>query len=613
MAIKNIKYDYFNSNGNYEAFVTPPKPKDVEKKHAWIVGGGIAGLATAFFLIRDGQMSAKKIEIFEELDKVGGSLDGSFIPEHGFVLRGGREMENHYECTWDMFRSVPSDENPEISILDEFYRLNQEDPNFSYCRLLSKPGQRKSDDGKYSLKHKHMKQIYNLTMKREKDLNNVRIDEVFDADFFESNFWYYWASMFAFETWHSAAEMRRYLMRFIHHIDGLPDFSALKFTRYNQYESFVVPLKRWLTKKGVIFHKNTEVKNIVMKSIDKVDNRSRIKIAEKIIISNEEHGLEEIALTIDDLVFVTNGSITESTTYGDNKNAPIPNWNLGSSWKLWVKLAEQDSDFGRPERFFKNLPERAWHMSSTVMVPRGPIIDYIMKISKRDPFTGKTVTGGIVTPINSKWGLSYTINRQPQFQKQPKDQIAVWIYALFSDKPGDFIKKLPTECNGNEITQEWLYHMGVPEDQIKILADTCVGTPCYMPFVTSYFQPRKTGDRPEVLPKGTVNIAFLGNFAEVDNDVVFTMEYSVRTAMMAVYGFLGIQRGVPEVYPSVYDIRSLLTALYYMKDKKKLTEMPWNWFERRILKSILRRFDHTLIEELLIESKLLPGKVTGNK
>ena len=71
--------------------------------------------------------------------------------------------------------------------------------------------------------------------------------------------------MFAFEKWHSAIEMRRYVLRFIHHIDGLPDFTALKFTRYNQYESLVKPLLAYLDAQGVDFQYETKVMNIDVK------------------------------------------------------------------------------------------------------------------------------------------------------------------------------------------------------------------------------------------------------------------------------------------------------------------------------------------------------------
>ncbi|ATZ16459.1 oleate hydratase [Entomoplasma freundtii] len=589
----------YKSNGNYEAFARPKKPIGVDKKSAYLIGSGLASLSAAAFLIRDGQMDPKKIHILEQLAIPGGSLDGIDKPDHGFIVRGGREMENHFECLWDLFHSIPSLEIEGASVLDEFYWLNKEDPNFSKCRLIQKQGERKPDDGQFTLSDQASKEIVKLFMMREKDLDDKKISDVFSPEFFKSNFWIYWCSMFAFEQWHSAIEMRRYIMRFVHHIGGLPDLSALKFTKFNQYESLVLPLVDYLQKQGVTFEYDTNVKNVI------VENKDGEKIARRLVI--EQGGkTKEIKLTANDLVFVTNGSITESTTLGDN-NTPAPiTHELGGSWELWKNLAAQDKAFGKPEKFCENLPEESWFVSATVTTLDDKIAPYIEKISKRDPYAGKVVTGGIVTAVDSNWMLSYTLNRQPHFKNQPKDQLVVWVYGLLSNKKGDFIKKSITECTGSEIAQEWLYHMGVPIDQIKDLADnSCNTVPVYMPYVTSYFMARSAGDRPLVVPKGSKNLAFIGNFAETEGDTVFTTEYSVRTAMEAVYTFLDIDRGVPEVFASAYDLRTLLTSTYILNDRKKLTDQKKPWWMQLMRKPLMRKIKGTYVEELLEKSGLL--------
>ena len=56
-------------------------------------------------------------------------------------MRGGREMDNHFECMWDLFRSIPSIETDGISVLDEYYWLNKKDPNYSLCRATQKRGE----------------------------------------------------------------------------------------------------------------------------------------------------------------------------------------------------------------------------------------------------------------------------------------------------------------------------------------------------------------------------------------------------------------------------------------------------------------------------------------
>ena len=67
----------FYSNGNYEAFIRPRKPQGVDGKSAHLIGGGIASLTAAGFLIRDGQMDGKRITIYEARNICGGCLDGT--------------------------------------------------------------------------------------------------------------------------------------------------------------------------------------------------------------------------------------------------------------------------------------------------------------------------------------------------------------------------------------------------------------------------------------------------------------------------------------------------------------------------------------------------------
>ncbi|HCM84502.1 MULTISPECIES: oleate hydratase [Enterococcus] len=587
------------TNGNYEAFARPRKPAGVDEKSAYIVGAGLAGLAAAVFLIRDGQMKGENIHIFEELSLSGGSLDGKFIPHDGFVTRGGREMENHFECLWDLFRSVPSLEVEDASVLDEFYWLDHDDPNSSNCRIIHNRGERAADDGDFTLSKKAQKELVELFMTSEDQLIGKKIEDVFGDEFFASNFWLYWCSMFAFEKWHSAIEMRRYVMRFIHHIKGLPDFTALKFTRYNQYESLVKPLLSFLNDHGVDFQYETKINNI------QVEATPDKKVAQKILLTRAGKA-EEIALTEKDLVFVTNGSITESSTEGDHHTpAPITH-ELGGSWNLWKNLAKQSAEFGHPEVFCDNLPDESWFVSATVTWENFDIEPYISRLTKRKLRTGKVVTGGIITIKDSNWMMSFATHRQPHFKEQKDQQTVTWVYGLLSNTPGNYIKKPIEQCSGQEIVQELMYHLGVPEDDIKKFSEeSCVVVPVYMPFITSYFMLREPGDRPLVIPNGSENLAFIGNFAETERDTVFTTEYSVRTAMEAVYSFLDIERGVPEVYASAYDLRTLANSVYYLSDRKKLSEMDLPFVEKKVLEHFVKKVEDTYIGDVLKENHLL--------
>ena len=346
---RNSKGIYY-SNGNYEAFAHPEKPEGVDQKNAYIVGSGLASLAAACFLVRDAQMPGCQIHILEAMDIAGGACDGIYDTSRGYVMRGGREMENHFECLWDLFRSIPSIETPGVSVLDEYYWLNKHDPNYSLCRATVNRGKDAHTDGKFNLSQKGCMEIMKLFMTKDEDLYDKTIEDVFDEEVFDSTFWLYWRTMFAFENWHSALEMKLYFQRFIHHIAGLPDFSALKFTKYNQYESLILPMQRYLEDAGVDFQFNTEVTNVVFK----FEGDKKIASAIECKVNGQERG---IVLTENDLVFVTNGSCTEGTIYGDQNHAPNGDAEVRTSgvWNLWKNIARQDPSFGHPEKFCSDI------------------------------------------------------------------------------------------------------------------------------------------------------------------------------------------------------------------------------------------------------------------
>lgn len=586
----------YYSSGNYEAFAHPRKPEGVDHKSAYIIGTGLAALTAVVYLVRDGQMKGEHIHIFEKDPIPGGACDGYEYPQLGYVMRGGREMDNHFEVMWDLFRSIPSIETEGATVLDEYYWLNKKDPNYSLCRATVNRGEDAHTDGKFDISDKGAMEIMRLFFTPDEALYNKKITDFFDDEVLNSNFWLYWRTMFAFENWHSALEMKLYIKRFIHHIGGLPDFKALRFTKYNQYESMILPMIKYLEDHNVDFCYNTKVVNV------EFDIRPNTKLAKRIELLAEGE-TRYIDLTEDDLVFITNGGCVENSTLG-SQTSPAPfnaEIRKGGGWDMWRKIAAQSPDFGHPDKFCADPEQTNW-MSATVTTLDQRIVPYIKNICKRDPFSGGVVTGGIVTVKDSNWLLSWTFNRQPQFRSQPKDQLVGWIYGLFSDKPGNYVKKTMRECTGEEICMEWLYHLGVPEDQIEDLAKNSANTiPCMMPYITAFFMPREAGDRPDVVPQGAGNFAFLGQFAETKRDTIFTTEYSMRTGMEAVYTLLNIDRGVPEVWGSTYDIRDLLNATIKLRDGKPLSEMKLGFMEDIVVKGLLKKVKGTDIEKLLNE------------
>ena len=588
----------------YNLFYKAPAPEGIEERNAHIIGGGMAGLAAAVFLIDDAGMPGKNITLYEKRNSLGGCCD-AYSGEAGYICPGERELEPFMECLWYLCSKIPSLEDPSISVLDESVRANKDMPIHSESRLLCKQGHIYEKVHDYRMSPELLLKMEHFTSIPEKDLEDKKISEVLPDSFWNTNFWLYWQTMFAFQRWSSALEMKRYLCRYCHHIDGLPDFTALRFTKYNQYESMILPLVKYLESHGVTVDYGIDVKNVIIK-----DENGK-KVATQIVYEKDGQ-TGTIDLVEDDLVFITNGCCTDTSCYGDQNTAPdLSNVKNGSgeSWDLWKNIAAQavNGEYGNPDKFCSDVDATNW-MSATVETSDEEIIQKIIGVCKRDPREGKVTTGGIVTVKDStdNWYLSWTINRQPQFKAQDKNTVLIWVYALSTNKEGNYVKKPMRECTGEEVCREWLYHIGVPTDKIDDWAkNRCNTTTCFMPYINAFFQPRKEEDRPLVVPKGAVNFAFLGQFAETPRDTIFTTEYSIRTGMEAVYTLLNVDRGVPEVWGSKYDVRELLRAAYYAVDKKSIDELPLSFKERFLLKQVLKAVKGTDVETLLEESGLL--------
>jgi oleate hydratase len=532
---------------NYEKINTK-KPANVESRHAYLLGGGIASLAAAAFLIRDGHMPGKNIHILEQLDRVGGSMDGAGEWEKGYTARGGREIEAHFECFSELYSFIPSIKDPNMTVLDEFHQLNVEEPILSNCRLVENQGVA-ADFSSLGLSKEHSMMLAKLAMMTEEALGGTTIEEFFTPDFLETNFWYFWETMFAFEPWHSVVEVKRYMERFMHLISGMNRLEGILHTEYNQYDSLILPLINWLDKNGVNFHYGCTVTDIDF------DFDGDKKTAT--CIHYEKSGTQLTQqVASEDLVMFTNGSMTENTTRGSLHEPAVLNRSEDKGcFSVWEKLSKKSEDFGHPEKFCSDIDKTKW-MSFTVTMKDDEIVfPYLEKLTKNP-----TGMNGLVTIKDSSWLMSWVLPKHPHFMNQPDNIHVIWAYALRLDVPGDYVKKTYSECTGQEMFEELLYHMGLQEKIPEILKTTINVIPAMMPYITAQFMPRVAGDRPQVIPKGSQNFAFLGQFAEVEHDCVFTVEYSVRTAMMAVYGLLNLEKQVDPVYPAWYDVRVLVNA-----------------------------------------------------
>ncbi|MCJ1406068.1 hypothetical protein MMC19_000133 [Ptychographa xylographoides] len=572
---------------------------DPQTTNAYLVGGGIASLAAAVFLIRDAHVPASQIHILESSPLSGGSMDGAGSPETGYVLRGGRMLNLSYVCLYDLLESVPSLRDHDVTVLDEIRMFNAVKGNktHSNARLVVErrrvPGSAEelcdpiiAEVRDYGLSGKERVDLVRMMVEGEDRLGDMKIEDYFDQTFFKTNFWYMWATTFAFQSWHSAVEFRRYLHRFIQEFPRLNTLAGVDRTPYNQYDSIILPITKYLQHQGVdfkygnipisYFHLGTYLLESVLHhsfrsalSSTTTDTtvRSLSYGAADHITVEQIHILEAGNTGIihvhpdNDIVAITLGSMTSSSSLGSNTAAPslLPPGLTKSSpdgaWALWDSLSRNSNHFGRPLNFSTRVAESHWE-SFTVTLKTPEFLERL------ETFSGnKAGTGALVTFRDSNWLMSIVVPHQPHFLDQPDDVQVFWGYGLFPARRGNFVDKPMALCSGADILTELLGHLRFPPDAILASAITI---PCSMPYITAQFLTRRPGDRPAVIPHGSTNLAFIGQFVEIPHDVVFTVEYSVRGALMAVTGLMGLDKPVRGVFKGDRDLKVLAKALNCM-------------------------------------------------
>lgn len=512
---------------------------------AWLIGGGIGSMAAAAFMIRDGGMSGNNITILEAEPILGGSLDGAGNAEAGYSLRGGRMLTtDNYECMWDLYKTIPSLTHADQTVFDETVAFNTLHKPNSMARLVDSR-RAKVPVASMGFSMQDRAELLKLSTTDEETLGNSRITDWLSPDFFETEFWYMWVTTFAFQPLHSAVELKRYLHRFMLEFTRIETLAGVKRTVFNQYDSLVLPLQVWLKAKDVQFIPNCRVTDVAYTSSNGPFVVTGIHC---------QRGTKSEVITVDDgdLVFFQNGSMTDASSLGSMTTAPKPLTKKDSGgWTLWEKLAAGRPAFGNPAAFNSNIAQSCWE-SFTVTLKNPRFFDEMNALSGNE-----AGTGGLVTFKDSNWLMSIVLAHQPHFINQPADVQVFWGYALFPDRIGNFVAKPMADCTGAEILQELCGHLRFEPETVE--SANCI--PCRMPYITSMFMPRHRSDRPRPVPEGSKNFAFISQFVEIEDDVVFTVEYSVRAAQMAVYELLKISRPIPPVTPHGKSLKVQFEAL----------------------------------------------------
>lgn len=520
------------------------------EREVYFVGGGLASLAGAAYLIRDCHFKGENIHIIEGMPILGGSNDGAGDVADGFVVRGGRMLnEETYENFWELFASVPSLEMPGKSVTEEILNFDHHHPTHAQARLIDKEG-KILDVRSMGFNQADRLALGKLMMTPEEKLDDLTIEEWFShtPHFFETNFWYMWQTTFAFQKWSSLFEFKRYMNRMIFEFSRIETLEGVTRTTYNQYESVILPLKAYLDQHGVDFSINATVTDI---EFDEGEG-----ITATALYIEDAEGEKVIKLNQNDVCIMTNGCMTDSARLGDLNMPPEYNPEKPISGELWAKVAQKKPNLGDPTPFFGYPEETNWE-SFTVTCKGNKLLKLIEQFSGNVPGSG-----ALMTFKDSNWLMSIVVAAQPHFKNQPMDTTIFWGYGLYTDRIGDYVKKPMRECTGKELLVELLHHLHMEDQQEEILETVVNVIPVMMPYIDAQFQPRKMTDRPKVVPEGSTNFAMISQFVEIPEDMVFTEEYSVRAARIAIYTLFNVKdKEICPVTPYKKDPKVLKEAL----------------------------------------------------
>ena len=403
---------------------------------------------------------------------------------------------------------------------------------------MGKEGSR-IDHTKLGLDHIDRIAIIALISIFEEAIDGKRIDEYFRSSFFKTNFWYLFASMFGFEPWHSLMECRRYMRRFFHEAPNIATLKGGWNTPYNNYESIVLPIERWLLKQGVDIQTGVKVTDVGFRP-----SKTRKSVQKLHFLKDGNRA--EIAVASSDFVFITIGSkVADSRTGGMNKAPGLGTDKMDGAWMLWEKMARRVPDLGNPEAFNGHVDQTKWAVFT--VTTKGPLFAERIRKYSRVKVQGQQ---HILSCIDSNWGLGLHVPFQPHFRNQAPDTTVMFGYGLYGNTQGNYIKKTMTESTGEDLLTELVWHLGFMEDLDRI-KEVTVSIPTTLPYATSQFSPRRISDRPLVVPKGSTNLALLGQFVEIPDDCVFLVDYSTRSAQIGVYRLLNVEKEVTPVYTGV--------------------------------------------------------------
>ncbi|MGO2064253.1 MAG: oleate hydratase [Latilactobacillus curvatus] len=535
------------------------------KKKAIMIGAGLSNMAAAVYLIQEGGWSGDAITFYSLDDH--GSNDGAPVSEttdeywnknhpfentKGYVARGGRMLNYRtYVDLMDLLGRIPSATEPNMTAEEDTRSFDAQHRTFDKARLLE-GSKGILDAGHLGFNNKDRLLMTKLIMmpdSEEEKLDNVSIAEYFkdDPHMFQTNFWYMWETTFAFRTQSSAQELRRYMHQMIYEFTQIEHLVGVNRTRYNQYESIMLPLINYLKAQGCHIILNRRITDLDFKETQMTDE---ITVTGMTMTNTETDEVEHVTVDDDTAVIFTNGSITDSATLGDYNTPAAENMDYGAAAGLWKQVASKFYNLGNPDKFFADRNSSEW-VSFTLTTKNHILLNEIERITTQIP--GNALNSFLstkpITPLGQKdVNMSIVVHHQPHFTTQKPNEAVIWGYFLYPRRNGEFVDKPYIEMTGKEMLQELIGQLSkvdpgpinIREKEAEIMDSVINNIPVYMPYASALFNNRAKTDRPEVIPEHSTNLAFTGEFVEQPYQMIFTEQSAVRSGEIAAYHFAGI-------------------------------------------------------------------------
>lgn len=537
----------------------------MRKNKAIMIGAGLANMAAAVYLIQEGNWSGDKITFYSLDDH--GSNDGSPLKDatdeywnenhplenqKGYIARGGRMLNYRtYVDLMDLLERVPSVTEENMTAAEDTRDFDAKHRTFDKARLMQ-GGKGIIDGGHLGFSNKDrmlLTKLIAMPDSEEEKLDNVTIAEYFkdSPTFFETNFWYMWETTFAFRTKSSAQELRRYMHQMIYEFTQIEHLVGVNRTRYNQYESIMLPLINYLKDQGVTIVLDRLVTDWEFKETTMQDE---ITVTGLHMLNTQTNEEEFVPVDDDTAVIFTNGSITDAATMGDYTTAAVENMDYGAASSLWKKAAERFYNLGNPDKFFADRDASEW-VSFTLTTKDHLLLNEIARITTQEP--GNALNSFLsttpITPLNQvDVNMSIVVHHQPHFTTQKPNETVIWGYFLYPRRRGEFVDKQYIKMTGKEMAQELIGQLSkvdpgpvnIKEREAEILDSIINNIPVYMPYASALFNNRAKVDRPKVIPKHSTNLAFTGEFVEQPYQMIFTEQSAVHSGEIAAFHFAGI-------------------------------------------------------------------------